>query len=90
MHSWLHNHKKFVSKCLRPPKFEWNCLGLGNGAETCEGERPRRELLSRGTSCHQMLPEHLSEQGLYSLGICFGEKPAMPVIRVIKGRVSGF
>lgn len=61
------------------------------GAETCEGEGlGRREVPSRGTSCHQPLPEYLKEQRLCSLGISLGEKPAVPVIRVIKGRVSGF
>lgn len=65
--------------------------GGGNGTETCEGERLRgRGVPSRGTSCHQTLPEYLREQRLCSLGISLGEKPAMPVIWVIKGRVSGF
>lgn len=60
------------------------------------GLRPMREGLGkrgvpfRGTSCHQMLPEYFREQRLCSLSISLGEKPAMPVIRVIKSRVSGF
>lgn len=54
-----------------------------------EGLR-RRGVPSRGTSCHEMLPEYFREQGLCSLSISLGEEPAMPVIRVIKSGVSGF
>lgn len=61
---------------LRPVREGWGLEGRG--------------VPSRGTSCHQLLPEYVREQGSCSLGIGLGEKPAVPVIRVIKGRVGGF
>lgn len=50
----------------------------------------RRGVPSRGTSCHEMLPEDFRKQGLCSLSISLREQPAVPVIRVIKSGVSGF
>lgn len=82
-------HKNCVRICVQVSE-DWTALSrtgeVGVGPEG-EGEGG---VPSRGTSCHQMLPESLKEQRLSSLGISLGEKPAMPVVRVVKGRVSGF
>lgn len=60
-----------------------------NGGGTSE-PGVRKGYPQRGTSCRQMLRKSLKEQRLSSLGISLREKSAMPVIRVVKGRVSGF
>lgn len=78
-------HKNCVRICVQVSE-DWTAL-----SKTGEvGVGPEGGVPSRGTSCHQMLPESLKEQRLSSLGISLGEKPAMPVVRVVKGRVSGF
>lgn len=82
-------HKNCVRICVQVSE-DWTALSrageMGVGPER-EGEGG---VPSRGTSCHQMLPESLKEQRLNSLGISLGEKPTVPVVRVVKGRVSGF
>lgn len=78
-------HKNCVRICVQVSE-DWTALSKTGEVEV----GPEGGVPSRGTSCHQMLPESLKEQRLSSLGISLGEKPAMPVVRVVKGRVSGF
>lgn len=58
-------------------------MGVGPEGEVRK-EYPQEALAA--FKCSLSLKKH----GLSSLGISLGEKPAMPVIRVVKGRVRGF
>lgn len=82
-------HKNCVRICVQVSEA-WTALSRTGEVEVGPEGEGEGGVPSRGTSCHQMLPESLKEQRLSSLGISLREKPAMPVVRVVKGRVSGF
>lgn len=86
---WLYSTELCKDVFASLQRLEGTVQDWRNGSGTL-----RRRGRGRGTLKRHQLPSDApgesQEQRLSSLGVGFGEKSAMPVIRVVEGRIGGF